>query len=182
MGFAINVAISVLALVGLGVALTWLWRMLFPRDPRPLPPSILVLLKDQEQHTEGLVRTLGIYAERLELDTVVIDDHSQDGTGNIIERVGKSHIRVVRVRNGNLPTVDLGLAMCRSPLVVLADMRGRVDTGTLLTGLVALLDEGPKREEYVADSGITNRISCFVKTSLRHRKGARENGSGQNPS
>jgi hypothetical protein len=83
----------------------------FPRE-RTLPPerprvSIVIAARDEAARIEGTLRRL-LSARAVELELLVVDDRSVDGTGEILRRIAAEDPRVVPLRIDELPPGWLG--------------------------------------------------------------------------
>ncbi len=79
-----------------------------PAPPSPTPRvTAVVPVRDEAARIEGTVR--GLLATRgVELDVVVVDDRSTDGTGEIVARIAREDARVRVIRVDALPNGWLG--------------------------------------------------------------------------
>jgi cellulose synthase/poly-beta-1,6-N-acetylglucosamine synthase-like glycosyltransferase len=98
--------------------------------------SVLVPCRNEELVIEGLLETLLLFdypADRHEL--IVIDDGSDDGTAEIVDRVGRMHPRLRRLyrppgsSGGKSGALNAALQIARGEIVVVfdADHRARAD-------------------------------------------------------
>ncbi len=95
---------------------SWSWG-----PPVTEPVSIIVPAYNEKEGIEAAVRSLagGDYAE---IEVVVVDDGSTDGTAGIVERLGLPNVRVIRVPNGGKPNaLNTGVALARHDLIVTVD-------------------------------------------------------------
>lgn len=87
-----------------------------------LPPvSILVPAYNEAVGIERAVRSLA-GSEYPELEVIVVDDGSDDGTGDLVESLGLERVRVVRQANGGKPAaLNRGLAEAAHDILVTVD-------------------------------------------------------------
>lgn len=90
---------AVLSLVNIGA----FRRAPEPRDDRPLPRvSVLVPARNEAGVIERLVRDV-LASRGVDLELVILDDDSTDGTAAIVQRLAAQDARVRLVRGGPLP-------------------------------------------------------------------------------
>lgn len=136
------------ALYGAVALIQLVVRLFVGRRRAEAPPvSLLLLVKNQEAQIEGLIRGLyGVAAARGKVDLVAVDFGSVDETGAVLEKMSRSleGMRLVRLagETGQTPH-DLGLFLCESPIILLLDLRSRVESRRLLQGVGALLATAP---------------------------------------
>lgn len=85
------------------------------------PVSVIVPAYNEKAGIEAAVRSLagGDYPD---IEVVVVDDGSTDGTADLVERLHLSNVRVIRVPNGGKPNaLNTGIAMARHDIVVTVD-------------------------------------------------------------
>ncbi len=102
------------------------------RRPRPFPMSIVVLLHNQEEQVEALVRTLynklgqiGSMGARID-EILLVDLESTDETAAIVECLARNYpnLRTLRLpRSEGLSACDTALFVCRSPMALIIDFR-----------------------------------------------------------
>jgi len=102
------------------------------RKPRSLHMSIVVLLHNQEEQVEALVRGLhssgnqtGAMMEWVD-EILLVDLESTDQTPAIIDRLINTHpnLRSVRLpRSQGLSACDTALFLCRGPMAFVIDLR-----------------------------------------------------------
>jgi cellulose synthase/poly-beta-1,6-N-acetylglucosamine synthase-like glycosyltransferase/peptidoglycan/xylan/chitin deacetylase (PgdA/CDA1 family) len=94
----------------------WSWG-----PPVTEPVSVIVPAYNEKEGIEAAVRSLagGDYPA---IEVVVVDDGSTDGTAAIVERLGLSNVRVVRVPNGGKSNaLNTGIALARHDIIVTVD-------------------------------------------------------------
>ncbi|HEX8347144.1 MAG TPA: polysaccharide deacetylase family protein, partial [Actinoplanes sp.] len=94
----------------------WSWG-----PPVTEPVSVIVPAYNEKEGIEAAVRSLagGDYPE---IEVVVVDDGSTDGTAAIVERLRLPNVRVVRVPNGGKANaLNTGVALARHDLLVMVD-------------------------------------------------------------
>ncbi|GLY03363.1 glycosyltransferase [Actinoplanes sp. NBRC 101535] len=94
----------------------WKWG-----PPVSEPVSVIVPAYNEKEGIEAAVRSLagGDYPE---IEVVVVDDGSTDGTADLVERMRLPNVRVVRVPNGGKPNaLNTGVALARHDLIVMVD-------------------------------------------------------------
>lgn len=131
-------------LAGTGQSLLAWWR-----SRRPPFVSLLLLVRDREAVVESLVRGLLALdysaadgAPNLEL--IAVDDRSHDDTPLLLERLAgrNTALRLVRLPAAASPeesAVEVGLFLCRSPVVLILDARGEVAPARLIGAAEYLL-------------------------------------------
>ncbi|WP_372338973.1 bifunctional polysaccharide deacetylase/glycosyltransferase family 2 protein [Actinoplanes sp. RD1] len=85
------------------------------------PVSVIVPAYNEKEGIEAAVRSLagGDYPD---IEVVVVDDGSTDGTAAIVERMHLPNVRVIRVPNGGKPNaLNTGVALARHDLIVMVD-------------------------------------------------------------
>ena len=94
------------------------------------PVSVVVPAYNEKEGIESAVRSL--VASRHEVEVVVVDDGSTDGTGEIVEALGLPQVRVVRQENAGKPAaINHGVRIARNEIVVLVDGDTRFEPGTV---------------------------------------------------
>ncbi len=94
----------------------WSWG-----PPVTEPVSVIVPAYNEKEGIEAAVRSLagGDYPD---IEVVVVDDGSTDGTAAIVERLGLPNVRVIRVPNGGKPNaLNTGVALARHDIIVTVD-------------------------------------------------------------
>jgi len=94
----------------------WSWG-----PPVTEPVSVIVPAYNEKEGIEAAVRSLagGDYPD---IEVVVVDDGSTDGTAAIVERLALPNVRVIRVPNGGKPNaLNTGVALARHDLIVTVD-------------------------------------------------------------
>ena len=101
-------------------------------DPGFAPPvSIVVPAYNESVDIARSVRSLASSAYP-ELEVVVVDDGSDDGTGDIVENLGLDGVRVLRQPNsGKAAALNRGIALARHAIVVTVDADTVFERGTL---------------------------------------------------
>nr|WP_099344239.1 MULTISPECIES: bifunctional polysaccharide deacetylase/glycosyltransferase family 2 protein [unclassified Actinoplanes] len=94
----------------------WSWG-----PPITDPVSVIVPAYNEKEGIEAAVKSLarGDYPE---IEVVVVDDGSTDGTADIVERLRIPNVRVIRVPNGGKSNaLNTGIALARHDLIVTVD-------------------------------------------------------------
>ncbi|GAA3335903.1 glycosyltransferase [Amorphoplanes nipponensis] len=94
----------------------WSWG-----PPVTEPVSIIVPAYNEKAGIEAAVRSLagGDYPD---IEVVVVDDGSTDGTAAIVERMALPNVRVIRVPNGGKANaLNTGIALARHDIIVTVD-------------------------------------------------------------
>ncbi len=120
---ALTVA-RVLVLVGFARAHR---RRLAARGPRPVPGhalgvSVVVPAYNEAAGIAATVTSIVASSYNGELEVIVVDDGSADGTGEIVRRLGLPGVRVVSQANAGKPgALNRGIAEARYDVLVLVD-------------------------------------------------------------
>lgn len=87
-----------------------------------LPPvSVVVPAYNEEVGIAAAVRSLAA-SDYPEVEIVVVDDGSTDGTSAVVEALGLPNVRVIRQENGGKPSaLNTGIAAARHDVLVLVD-------------------------------------------------------------
>jgi cellulose synthase/poly-beta-1,6-N-acetylglucosamine synthase-like glycosyltransferase/peptidoglycan/xylan/chitin deacetylase (PgdA/CDA1 family) len=94
----------------------WKWG-----PPITGPVSVIVPAYNEKEGIEAAVRSLAT-GDHTEIEVVVVDDGSTDGTADLVDRMNLPNVRVVRVPNGGKPNaLNTGVAMARHDLIVMVD-------------------------------------------------------------
>ncbi|MBG0561556.1 bifunctional polysaccharide deacetylase/glycosyltransferase family 2 protein [Actinoplanes aureus] len=94
----------------------WRWG-----PPVTEPVSVIVPAYNEKEGIEAAVRSLAC-GDYPEIEVVVVDDGSTDGTADLVERMRLPNVRVVRVPNGGKPNaLNTGVALARHDLIVTVD-------------------------------------------------------------
>lgn len=146
-------AIFLLLVLATGLAITRMiiqagcaWMHARRRHARPggtfLPPvSVIVPAHNEAANIAATVSSL-LATGYPDLDVVVVDDGSTDGTADIVEALGLVGVRVVRQRNaGKAAALRTGLAQARHDLLVMIDGDTIVEPETLSLLVQPLRDE-----------------------------------------
>ena len=105
----------------------WVWG-----PPLTEPVSVVVPAYNEKEGIEAAVRSL--VASRHEVEVVVVDDGSTDGTGDIVDALGLPQVRLVRQENAGKPAaINHGVRLARNELVVLVDGDTRFEPATVGT-------------------------------------------------
>jgi cellulose synthase/poly-beta-1,6-N-acetylglucosamine synthase-like glycosyltransferase/peptidoglycan/xylan/chitin deacetylase (PgdA/CDA1 family) len=105
---------------------TWSWG-----QPVTEPVSILVPAYNERTTIGPAVRSLALSAHR-DVEVIVIDDASSDGTAEEVEALGLGNVRVVRVPSGGKATaLNTGAALARHDLLVMVDADTVVATDSI---------------------------------------------------
>jgi cellulose synthase/poly-beta-1,6-N-acetylglucosamine synthase-like glycosyltransferase/peptidoglycan/xylan/chitin deacetylase (PgdA/CDA1 family) len=94
----------------------WSWG-----PPVTEPVSVIVPAYNEKEGIEAAVRSLagGDYPE---IEVVVVDDGSTDGTAALVERLALPNVRVIRVPNGGKANaLNTGIALAKHDLIVTVD-------------------------------------------------------------
>ena len=85
------------------------------------PVSIIVPAYNEAVGIEAAVRSLAA-SDYPDLEIVVVDDGSDDGTADIVEGLGLTNVRVVRQPNqGKAVALNTGVALARNDILVMVD-------------------------------------------------------------
>ena len=95
---------------------TWSWG-----PPVVEPVSVIVPAYNERDTIAATVRSLALSAHR-DVEVVVVDDGSTDGTGDIVAALRLGNVRVVRVpAAGKSTALDTGMALASHDLIVMVD-------------------------------------------------------------
>jgi cellulose synthase/poly-beta-1,6-N-acetylglucosamine synthase-like glycosyltransferase len=97
-------------------------RRALPSDSSHTPSvSIIVPAFDEAVVIERAIRSLAA-SDYPELEVVVVDDGSEDGTGNLVEGLRLERVRVIRQQNaGKAAALNRGIAAARNEVIVMVD-------------------------------------------------------------
>lgn len=96
---------------------------------RPAPLSIIVLIRNQEQVIEGVVRRLVSHAAARPTDLILVDLASTDDTGPILDRLHQQYpsLRLIQLPADHAgKACDTAMFLVRGPLSFVLDLRYRV--------------------------------------------------------
>jgi cellulose synthase/poly-beta-1,6-N-acetylglucosamine synthase-like glycosyltransferase len=97
-------------------AVTWSWG-----PPVTAPVTVIVPAYNERATIAATVRSLAT-GTHPDVEVLVIDDESDDGTGDEVERLGLPNVRVVRVpAGGKAAALNAGIALARHDVVVMVD-------------------------------------------------------------
>lgn len=93
--------------------------------------SVLMPMRNAEQFVGEALRSL-LYGQDVDLEVVVVDDGSTDGSRDVIARLNDARVRVVDgPQTGVAGAFNAGLAEVRAPIVVRCDADDRYEPGRL---------------------------------------------------
>ena len=126
------------------------------RPPAKAPLSLVLLVRDNESVIEQVVRAvagLSCFSTAPGHDLVVVDDHSTDRTGPVLERLARryGHLKFVRMSESPAGTaaLELGMFLTSNPVAVVCDLRTPEEVGQAVYSLFLLLShKGPTWREY----------------------------------
>ena len=108
----------VLALARHHVSVT---RRVSPAEPLTPPVSIVMPAFNEAVGVERAVRSLAA-SDYPELEIIVVDDGSTDGTAALVERLGLASVHVLRQANaGKAAALNRGIAAARHDVIVMVD-------------------------------------------------------------
>lgn len=138
-------AILALTLYGLIVLISGLVARLVDlvRPRGPVAFSVLVLIHNQQDSAEGLIRSLALrdWGRAGRWEIILVDLESTDDTPLILERLARQfpHIRLVQLPKALVGTAcDAAMFLCRSNIALLIDLRHSVSTEETLRILRAI--------------------------------------------
>lgn len=132
-----------LSLYGVVVLLEWLYDQIVRSHSRETSAlSLVVRVTNQEDRIEQAVRDLErLFSQRQwedrNFEVILVDDGSNDQTGEILERFTR-HQPFFRIAGPGLSSDEV-LAQCQYPLVVWLDMTHPSDGQRTLTALIRML-------------------------------------------
>lgn len=107
--------------------------------------SLLVVTENCGETIEGFLRQASLMLESRvrRFEIVVVDEGSRDDTAAVVERLARTEprIRCARADGAPVGAFDLGLVMCRSPLVVVAHLQSTTEPRELLAALSLFLGQ-----------------------------------------
>ncbi len=117
------------------------WRSR-PGEPEFTPPvSIVVPAFNEAAVIEQSVRSLAA-SDYPHFEVIVVDDGSEDGTGEIVERLGIEGVRVLREPNsGKSGALNTGVAAARHSILVTVDADTVFEPATLVRLVAPFRDE-----------------------------------------
>jgi cellulose synthase/poly-beta-1,6-N-acetylglucosamine synthase-like glycosyltransferase/peptidoglycan/xylan/chitin deacetylase (PgdA/CDA1 family) len=93
----------------------WSWG-----DEVTAPVSVVVPAWNEREGIAGTVKSL--VASTHEVEVVVVDDASTDGTATVVDQLALPGVRVVRVpKGGKAAALNTGIALSKHPIVVMVD-------------------------------------------------------------
>jgi cellulose synthase/poly-beta-1,6-N-acetylglucosamine synthase-like glycosyltransferase/peptidoglycan/xylan/chitin deacetylase (PgdA/CDA1 family) len=145
---ALLIPIAILALMRAFavVGLARLHSARLRRQPRPAgfqpPVSIVVPAFNEAAGIEQAIRSLAA-SDYPEFEVVVVDDGSTDGTGELVDRLGLSRVRVIREPNrGKAEALNTAVAAARHDLIAAVDADTIFEPGTLAALIRPFADPG----------------------------------------
>ena len=169
----IHLALAALAYAGLALALlyagmTAMNLLLFRAPARPsyggrvARVSVLIPARDEARNIEAAIRAV-LDQEAADVEVVVLDDGSTDGTGRIVERMGAADDRIRLVRGADLPAGWNGKQHACHQLA----MHARHDTLLFVDADVRLAQDAVARMHgYMARDGL-DLVSGFPRQITR---------------
>lgn len=106
----------------------------------PLSISVIVPARDEARSIEACVRSVLAQKCSAPVEIIVVDDHSGDGTADIVEAIGEPAVRVVRMsevplRSGEVAykkrAIETGVEQSRGDVIVTTDADCRHHAGWL---------------------------------------------------
>ncbi|MDT4991121.1 MAG: hypothetical protein QOH97_1013 [Actinoplanes sp.] len=95
---------------------SWSWG-----PPVTEPVSVIVPAYNEKEGIEAAVRSLA-GGDHPQIEVVLVDDGSTDGTADLVEALRLPNVRVIRVPNGGKANaLNTGIAMARHDLIVTVD-------------------------------------------------------------
>jgi cellulose synthase/poly-beta-1,6-N-acetylglucosamine synthase-like glycosyltransferase/peptidoglycan/xylan/chitin deacetylase (PgdA/CDA1 family) len=121
------------------------------------PVSIVVPAFNEAVGIERSVRSLAA-SDYPELEVIVVDDGSADGTADLVEALGLEAVRVLRQANaGKAAALNRGLAAARHDVIVMVDADTLFEPGSLRRLVAPLVDDS------------VGAVSGNTKVGNRHR-------------
>jgi peptidoglycan/xylan/chitin deacetylase (PgdA/CDA1 family)/glycosyltransferase involved in cell wall biosynthesis len=128
----------------------WSWG-----EPVTVPVSVVIPANNERENIAAAVTSIA-QGDYPEIEVVVVDDGSTDGTGAIVKALRLPNVRVIRVANGGKSSaLNIGIAAARHDLIIMVDG----DTVFEPTSIRALVQP-------FADAGI-GAVAGNVKVSNR---------------
>lgn len=138
---AVLAALRALVLVGLARRHAGEYRGRGPAVPFAAPVSIVVPAYNEAEVIESAVRSLA-GSDYPRFEVIVVDDGSEDGTAEIVERLALNGVRVLREANSGKPAaLNAGIAAARHGVIVTVDADTVFEPGTLRKLVAPFADE-----------------------------------------
>ncbi|WP_243769812.1 bifunctional polysaccharide deacetylase/glycosyltransferase family 2 protein [Amycolatopsis acidicola] len=110
------------------------------RGPGRAPVTVIVPAYNEEAGIEATIRS--VLASTHQVEVIVVDDGSTDGTAGVVSGLGSAQVRLIRQRNaGKAAALNTGLAAARTELVVLVDGDTVLDERAVRTLIRPFVDE-----------------------------------------
>lgn len=134
-------------LLAAGVDLLEWVRLRLAKKEQLRSVSVVVIAKNREDIIEGFIRTVCSFAiscNTVGYEVIVIDDHSSDQTGAIIQRLAAASqvLRAVRMKDIahlNQSPEQVGTLLARSDIVLLCRLTGDLDHIATLNTIKCML-------------------------------------------
>lgn len=149
------------------------------RRPRPgwwaVPPSVSMIIpaKDEVRVIEGAVRTACAQVYDGDLEVIIVDDRSTDGTRELLERLqAELPIKIVQTPIGTIgkaAALQVGIAHCRGALIAVFDSDARLGPHVIAQMVPHLADPrvGAVQGRRLVHNGSRNMLTRFQEDEYR---------------
>jgi peptidoglycan-N-acetylglucosamine deacetylase len=165
--FTVAITLGILRAVSLSALALWqAWResrVVFP----PIDPSRFVSVLIPAFNEAGVIETSVrrvLASERVNIEVIVIDDGSKDGTGDVVERAygSEPRVRLLRLENGGKArALNHGLALARGEIVIALDADTQFEPNTIAR--LARWFADPKLGAVAGNAKVGNRVNLVTR-------------------
>jgi hypothetical protein len=148
----------------------------------PVRASVVIPVRNRERTIEDAVRSALSQQASFDFNVIVVDNHSTDGTTDILARIAASDERLVHLKPRRF---DLGIGGCWNEAVYASqcgEYAVQLDSDDLyadervLERFVAKLEEGPYAMAIGAYTIVNFELQTIPPGLIDHREWTRENG------
>ncbi len=151
-----------------------------PAETFPVHASIVIPVRNRERTILDAVRSALAQQTDFKFNVIVVDNHSADGTGDVLRRIGDSRVKCIFPQRD-----DLGIGGCWNEAIY-SELCGRyavqLDSDDLylnegvLRRIVAELEAGPYAMVIGSYSTVDFSLKPIPPGLIDHREWTRENG------